>query len=64
MTNLNQLSLVELATRVRGKHVSSVEAAEAFIAQIETINPNLNAIVTLNDRLMDQAKAADAQLAK
>jgi len=64
MTNLNQLSLVELATLVRGKQVSSVEVAEAFIAQIETINPNLNAIVTLNDRLLDQAKAADAQLAK
>ncbi|HSE25552.1 MAG TPA: amidase [Pyrinomonadaceae bacterium] len=63
MTNLNQLSLTELATLIRGKQVSSVEVAESFIAQIESRNPTLNAMVTLNHRLLDQARAADAQLA-
>jgi len=64
MTNLNQLSLLELATLIRDKQVSSVEVVESFITQIETANPNLNAIVTLNDRLLDQAKAADDQLSQ
>jgi Asp-tRNA(Asn)/Glu-tRNA(Gln) amidotransferase A subunit family amidase len=64
MTNLNQLSLTKLATLIRGKQVSSVEVAESLIAQIESRNPTLNAMVTLNHRLLDQAKAADAQLAR
>src|SRR5678816_599400 len=64
MTNLNQLSLTELARLIRGKQVSSVEVAESFIAQIESRNPTLNAMVTLNHRLLDQAKAADAHLAR
>jgi len=64
MSNLNELSLTELATLIRGKQISSVEVAESFIAQIESRNPTLNAMVTLNHSLLDQAKAADAQLAR
>src|SRR5678816_283967 len=64
MTNLNQLSLTELARLIRGKQISSVEVVKSFIAQIESRNPTLNAIVTLNDRLLDQAAAADLHLAR
>lgn len=64
MTNLNQLSLTELARLIRGKQIWSVEVVKSFIAQIESRNPTLNAIVTLNDRLLDQAAAADLHLAR
>ena len=64
MTNLHQLSLTELTTLVRNKQVSSLEVVQSFIAQVEALNSNLNAIVTLNDRLLDHAKMSDARLAK
>ncbi|HET6861593.1 MAG TPA: amidase [Pyrinomonadaceae bacterium] len=64
MTNLNQLSLTELTTVIRNKQVSSLEVVQSFIAQVEALNSNLNAIVTLNDRLLDHARLSDAQLAK
>jgi amidase len=63
MTNLYQLSLTELTTLIRHKQVSSLEVVQSFIAQVEALNSNLNAIVTLNDRLLDHARLCDAQLA-
>jgi amidase len=62
---LNFLSATELASRIRRKEVSSVEVMQAHLAQIERVNPKVNAIVTLQaEQAMDQAKAADARQAK
>ena len=58
-------STVTLAQAIRNKEISSVELVQAYLDQIEIINPKLNAIVQLvADSALAQAKKADAQLAK
>jgi amidase len=55
----------ELARLIRAKQVSAVEAMEAHLAQIERVNPQVNAIVTLlPERALEGARAADAALAR
>lgn len=55
----------ELAQRIRRKEVSCVEVMEAHLAQIERVNPTINAIVTLlPDMGLQQAKMADAAIAR
>ena len=55
----------ELASMIREKRVSCLEVMQAHLAQIERVNPQLNAIVTLlPERAIEGAKAADAALAK
>jgi len=57
---LCDLTAVELASRIRRKHVSAREVMSAHIARIERVNPKINAIVTLvADRAMADAKQAD-----
>lgn len=59
------LTATELARRIREKEVSCVEVMEAHLAQIERINPKVNAIVTLlPERGLEGAKAADAAIAR
>ena len=55
---LCELSAVDLATRLARKQVSAREVMTAHLAQIERINPKLNAIVTL---VAEQAMAAAAK---
>ncbi|MBI1296611.1 amidase [bacterium] len=55
------LSAVEMAGKIRNGDVSCVEVMEAHLAQIERINPQVNAVVTLHaERALDGARAADA----
>ncbi|MBI3942928.1 MAG: amidase [Chloroflexi bacterium] len=59
------LPAVELANLIRTKQLSAREVMAAHLAQIERINPQVNAIVTLlPDLAMRQAEAADAALAQ
>ncbi len=59
------LTATELARRIRGKDLSAREVMEAHLAQIERVNPKVNAIVTLlPDQAMEQASAADEDLAR
>src|SRR5437016_11868407 len=55
-------SALELATRIRQKEISSVEATEAILTRIEALNPRLNAFCLV---AADQARAAarDAEVA-
>jgi amidase len=55
---------IELARMVTAREISARELTEATFAQIERVNPALNAIVTLNERAMDDARAIDARLAR
>jgi len=55
----------ELAAMIRSKKVSAREVMQAHLAQIERLNPAVNAIVTLvADRAMADAAAADEELAR
>ena len=60
-----QLSAVELARLIRAKELSARDVVGAHLAQIERVNPRVNAIVTLvADRAMERARAADEALAR
>lgn len=54
------LSAVELASQIKRKQVSAREVMAAHLAQIELVNPKVNAIVTLvGDRALADAARAD-----
>ena len=56
---------VELVRRIREKELSAREVMEAHLSQIERLNPQLNAIVTLHpDRALEGARAADERQAR
>ena len=61
---LTAKSAVELAMLIRARAVSPVEIVEAHLRRIESINPSLNAIVTLAEDTIDRARAADIALSK
>ena len=59
------MTATELAARIRARQVSVVEVVRAHLAQIERVNPKVNAIVTLTaQRALDEARARDAALAR
>ena len=58
--DLAKESLRTIVRMIRDREVSPVEVAEAHLAQIERLNPELNAIVTLAPDLLDRARAAEA----
>ena len=64
-TDLCFLTATELARRIRLKDLSCQEVMAAHIAQIERVNPKVNAIVTfLPEQALERARAADEALAR
>jgi amidase len=64
-TELCEMTAVELAKRLARKDVSARDVMTAHLAQIERLNPALNAIVTLvADRAMADAAKADEAIAR
>jgi amidase len=58
-------STTQLAAAIRVGHVSATEVLEAHLAQIDTHNPMLNAIVTMDaERARVRAREADEALAR
>ena len=54
-----------LALKIRNKSLSSVELAKAYIAQIEQVNPLINAIKEVDhDRILQDAQRLDQELHK
>jgi amidase len=66
MSELCFLTAGELADHIRCRELSAREVMAAHLAQIERVNPQVNAIVTLlpTDGLMAQAAAADEAQAR
>ena len=65
MSDLCFLTAVELADRIRRRQVSVTEVVRAHLAQIERVNPRVNAIVTLTaERALDDAAGKDTALAR
>jgi Asp-tRNA(Asn)/Glu-tRNA(Gln) amidotransferase A subunit family amidase len=58
-TDLNKETLETLAGMIRKREVSPVEVVEAHLEQIERLNPELNAIVTLAPDVIERARAAE-----
>jgi amidase len=58
------MTATELARCLRSKELSAVEVMETHLAQIERVNPKMNAIVTpLAESALKEARAADESLA-
>jgi len=58
------LTATELAKRIRTGEISAEETMGAHLAQIEKVNPQVNAIVTLlPERAMDEARKSDEKMA-
>jgi len=57
---------IQLAQAIQSRQVSCVEVMKAYLAQIERLNPKVNAIVSLQpmEGLLSQAAERDAQLAR
>lgn len=59
------LSLTQMAQGLSERKFSSVELTQAFLQQIATYNPQLNALITVTEnQALDAARAADRQLAE
>jgi len=60
------LDAVALSRAIKSKQVSCVEVMNAYLDQIARLNPRVNAIVSIQprERLLEQAKNRDAQLAR
>ena len=65
-TRIIDMDAVDLSSSIRAKKVSCCEVMQAFLEQINHVNPTFNAIVSLQDRasLMIQAGERDRQLAQ
>jgi amidase len=59
IADLNAIDLVRL---VRARELSPVEIIEASLARIERVNSSLNAIVTLNECAVDDAKVLEGEV--
>jgi amidase len=56
---------VGIAEVIRERLVSSVEVVQAFLQRIEAVNPTINSVVVLvRERAIEEARAADASLAR
>ena len=61
--DLTGLTVAQLAQRIRGKEVSPVEVADAFLRRIEAVEPKLNAFITrLDGHARRAAAAAEAEI--
>jgi aspartyl-tRNA(Asn)/glutamyl-tRNA(Gln) amidotransferase subunit A len=56
---LHFLDATELAHRIRARQLTSTQVVEAHLERIKNLNPKLNAIVTVNENALSEARAAD-----
>ncbi len=59
--DLLELTITELAPKIRAKEVSPVEVTEAALARADRLQPKLNSFITLlHDQAMNAAKKQEA----
>lgn len=56
------LTATEIATRVAAGELSPVEVVEAALERVHRFNPRLNAIVTLNEHALDDARTLERRI--
>ena len=56
-------SALDLARLIRTRAVSAVEVIEASLERVQRLNGTINAMVTMNPRALDDARAIDRRLA-
>ncbi len=63
MTAIADLSATELRRLIGARQISAVEVIDACLARVDSVNPTLNAIVSLNEAVRDDARELDRKLA-
>ena len=64
MTDLCALDVTELALQIKSGEISPIDVTEAFLARIESVDPEINAFVTVTaERAMDAARSAEREIA-
>jgi Asp-tRNA(Asn)/Glu-tRNA(Gln) amidotransferase A subunit family amidase len=58
------MSASKLAALIRRGAVSPVEVVEAYLRRVETLNPRLNAVVTLAPDALERARDAEASIVR
>ncbi|MDA1189732.1 MAG: amidase, partial [Chloroflexi bacterium] len=53
-----------MASKIKSKAISPVDLVQAHLQRIDSVNPKLNAIVTLNPSALDEARHAEDVLMK
>ncbi len=59
MNDICKLSATELSYRVRTGELTALEVTESFWLRAQTLNPQINAFVTFNEKAEEQARAID-----
>ena len=64
MTNPVRLTIAQASESIRRRELSPVELTEACLRRIETLDPQISAVVTLTaERALEDARRAEAELA-
>ena len=64
-SELTNLTISELAPKIKAREVSPVEVTEAALSQVDRLQPTLNSFITiLHERAMDQARQEEEALAR
>jgi amidase len=61
---LTRLSAARAAELIRGGELSPVELMKAYLSRIESLNPSLNAVVTLAPDALERAREAEQKLTR
>jgi amidase len=61
---LTRLSAARAAELIRGRELSPVELMKAYLHRIESLNPSLNAVVTLAPDALERAREAEQKLTR
>ena len=64
MSDILKSSISDLKDKLDSKQVKPSELAEAYLGQINKLNSDINAYISVNENLMDEAKALDAKQEK
>ncbi|HWL92039.1 MAG TPA: amidase family protein, partial [Phycisphaerae bacterium] len=62
--SLPDLSATELRRRIAAREVTVAESVEACLERVRTLNPALNAVVTLNPQALEDAVQLDRRIKK
>ena len=64
MSELPDLAASELSRRIHRRELSATDVVRACLDRVGRLNPTLNAIVTPNERALDDAASLDARMAR
>ena len=62
--NIISMTAARIASAVADGSLGAVEVARAFIGRIDALNPVINAVCTLNPRVLEEAEAVDSRRAR